>query len=81
MKTKQTNLDGIAETYAQIIENPETNKRTANKIWKHIRQTIEETDLTHPETIRLLYPVAAQIVADNERKRKEFLRQRQSTKV
>jgi len=81
MKENQENFCNIGEVYAQIIENPETDEKTANKVWEHIRETIEATDLTHPETIRLLYPVALQIVTENENKRKEFLKQRRLTKV
>ncbi len=66
------NYKNSAEIIAQIIENENTQIKVANKLWRHVRETIKKADITHPETIRLLYPIAAQIVTENERKTLKF---------
>lgn len=66
------NYKNTAEIIAQIVENADTPKKVANKWWKHVRETINAADLTNPDTIRLLYPIASQIAAENQKKRLHF---------
>lgn len=67
------NYENIGEMIAQIIENEATPIEVADKWWKHVKETVLAADLTHPETIRLIYPIAAKIVADAEKTRQKFL--------
>lgn len=68
------NYNNVGEMIAQIVENDDTPIEIANRLWRHVQETFEAADITHPDTIRQLYPVAAQIVADNE----SWLKQRRA---
>lgn len=58
------NFQNLANALAGILETDGIPGEVLNNIWSHVKQVIEGTDLSHPDTIRRLYPVALEIVSE-----------------
>lgn len=74
MRSKQmkANYARIAESIALIMEDNRSSGRLCVELGKYVRSIIEETDLTHPDTVRRLLPVAGSILEETAVIQNEF---------
>jgi hypothetical protein len=54
----------IAELIAAAVTNPTAPAENGEALLRHVRDTVLAADLSDPETIRRVYPVAARLIEE-----------------